>query len=116
MKNAGAILLAVTNVPEVCMWWESSNTIYGRVSNPYDTRRTAGGSSGGEGALISACGSVIGLASDIGGSIRMPSFFNGVFGFKPTPGNVAKTFTVLSTSYIAFIPFLTLILEFFFIH
>uniref|UniRef100_A0A9J2QA68 Amidase domain-containing protein n=1 Tax=Ascaris lumbricoides TaxID=6252 RepID=A0A9J2QA68_ASCLU len=88
IKNAGAILLAVTNVPEVCMWWESSNTIYGRVSNPYDTRRTAGGSSGGEGALISACGSVIGLASDIGGSIRMPSFFNGVFGFKPTPGVV----------------------------
>uniref|UniRef100_A0A915BV84 Amidase domain-containing protein n=1 Tax=Parascaris univalens TaxID=6257 RepID=A0A915BV84_PARUN len=88
MKNAGAILLAVTNVPEVCMWWESSNTIYGRVSNPYDARRTAGGSSGGEGALISACGSVTGLGSDIGGSIRMPSFFNGVFGLKPTPGVV----------------------------
>ncbi|KHN78371.1 Fatty-acid amide hydrolase 2 [Toxocara canis] len=88
MKNAGAILLAVTNVPEVCMWWESSNTIHGRVSNPYDTRRSAGGSSGGEGALVSAAGSVIGLGSDIGGSIRIPSFFNGVFGLKPTPGVV----------------------------
>lgn len=68
------------------MWWESVNAIYGRTSNPYDTRRIAGGSSGGEAALISAAGSVIGIGSDIAGSIRMPSYFNGVFGFKPTPG------------------------------
>ncbi|VDM25004.1 unnamed protein product [Toxocara canis] len=88
MKNAGAIPLAVTNVPEVCMWWESVNAIHGRSSNPYDTRRITGGSSGGEAALISAAGSVIGLGSDIGGSIRMPSYFNGVFGLKPTSGIV----------------------------
>lgn len=86
MKDAGAILLAVTNVPEVCMWWESVNVVYGRTSNPYDSRRISGGSSGGEAALISAAGSVIGIGSDIAGSIRIPCYFNGVFGLKPTPG------------------------------
>uniref|UniRef100_F1KVM0 Fatty-acid amide hydrolase 2 n=1 Tax=Ascaris suum TaxID=6253 RepID=F1KVM0_ASCSU len=91
MRSAGAIPLAVTNVPEVCMWWESVNAIHGRSSNPYDTRRITGGSSGGEAALISAAGSVIGLGSDIGGSIRMPSYFNGVFGLKPTSGIVPLT-------------------------
>ncbi|KAF1766686.1 hypothetical protein GCK72_006644 [Caenorhabditis remanei] len=86
LKAAGGILLAVTNVPEVCMWVESVNTIYGRSKNPYDARRMTGGSSGGEGALLGAAGSVVGVGSDIGGSIRMPAFFNGVFGLKPTPG------------------------------
>ncbi|XGW19385.1 hypothetical protein V3C99_003314 [Haemonchus contortus] len=86
MRAAGGILLAISNVPEVCMWVESSNTIYGRTSNPYDARRMAGGSSGGEGALLGAAASVIGIGSDIGGSIRMPAFFNGVFGMKTTPG------------------------------
>ncbi|VDK48612.1 unnamed protein product [Anisakis simplex] len=88
MKNAGAIILAVTNVPEVCMWWESVNSIYGRTKNPYDTRLISGGSSGGEACLISSAGSVIGLGSDIGGSIRIPAYFNGVFGLKPTNGLV----------------------------
>ncbi|KAM3720282.1 Fatty-acid amide hydrolase [Dirofilaria immitis] len=88
MKNAGAILLAVTNVPEVCMWWESMNVVYGRTKNPYDSRRISGGSSGGEAALISAAGSVIGIGSDIAGSIRMPCYFNGIFGLKPTPGMI----------------------------
>ncbi|KAE9420520.1 hypothetical protein Angca_003025, partial [Angiostrongylus cantonensis] len=86
MLAAGGILLAITNVPEVCMWVETCNTIYGRTMNPYDTRRMAGGSSGGEGALLGAAGSLIGIGSDIGGSIRMPSFFNGIFGMKTTPG------------------------------
>ena len=52
MKKAGAIILAVTNVSELCMWWESNNNVYGRSRNPYDTRRTVGGSSGGEVILI----------------------------------------------------------------
>ncbi|TKR63187.1 hypothetical protein L596_027048 [Steinernema carpocapsae] len=67
---------------------ESSNTIYGRTNNPYDSRRGVGGSSGGEGAIIAAAGSVIGIGSDIGGSIRIPSVFNGVFGLKPTQNMV----------------------------
>ncbi|VDO41827.1 unnamed protein product [Haemonchus placei] len=69
MEAAGAILIAITNVPEACYWVETSNGIYGLTRNPYDTRRTVGGSSGGEGALISAAGSLIGIGSDIGGRI-----------------------------------------------
>ncbi|CAJ0577543.1 unnamed protein product, partial [Mesorhabditis spiculigera] len=88
LKSAGGIVLAVTNVPEVCMWWESVNTIYGRSHNPYDNRRITGGSSGGEAALVASAATAVGVGSDIGGSIRMPSFFNGVFGLKPTPGVV----------------------------
>ncbi|VDL75937.1 unnamed protein product [Nippostrongylus brasiliensis] len=86
MDAAGAILLAITNVPEVCMFIETANGIYGRTRNPYDLRRSAGGSSGGEGALIGAAGSLIGIGSDIGGSIRIPSFNGGIFGMKNTPG------------------------------
>ncbi|MBN2159408.1 MAG: amidase [Spirochaetes bacterium] len=91
LRKAGVIPLGVTNVPELCMWVETNNLIYGRTKNPYNTRRIAGGSSGGEGAIIGAGGSPFGLGSDIGGSIRMPSFFNGVFGHKPTGGLVAGT-------------------------
>uniref|UniRef100_A0A914WW59 Amidase domain-containing protein n=1 Tax=Plectus sambesii TaxID=2011161 RepID=A0A914WW59_9BILA len=88
MRAAGGIPLVITNVSEVCMWWESNNRIYGRTKNPYDSRRIVGGSSGGEAALIAAAGSVWGIGSDIGGSIRLPAFFNGLFGLKPTPGLV----------------------------
>lgn len=64
--------------------WESYNSIHGRTRNPYDSNRIVGGSSGGEGALLAAAGSPFGLGSDIGGSIRMPAFFNGIFGHKPS--------------------------------
>ncbi|KAL5285666.1 FAAH2.2 family protein [Megaselia abdita] len=84
LKKAGAIPFALTNVPELCMWWETVNRIHGRTSNPYDTNRMVGGSSGGEGALQAAGGSPLGFGSDIGGSIRMPAFYNGVFGHKPS--------------------------------
>ena len=86
LRAAGAIPLGVTNTSELCMWMESNNRVYGRTRNPYDARRIVGGSSGGEGAIIGAGGSPFGLGADIGGSIRMPAFFNGVFGHKPTPG------------------------------
>lgn len=88
LKAAGAIPLAITNVPEMLLWWESSNVLYGCTSNPYDLSRIAGGSSGGEAALLAASGTAFGLGSDIGGSIRIPSAFNGVFGHKPSPGIV----------------------------
>jgi fatty acid amide hydrolase 2 len=91
LKKAGAILLGVTNISELCMWMESNNKVWGRTRNPYDPTRTAGGSSGGEGAIVGAGGSVIGLGSDVGGSIRMPAFFGGVFGHKPTGGLVPNT-------------------------
>jgi fatty acid amide hydrolase 2 len=73
------------------MWMESHNRVYGRSNNPYDPGRIVGGSSGGEGAIIGAGGAPFGLGADVGGSIRMPAFFNGVFGHKPTGGLVPNT-------------------------
>lgn len=90
VMEAGAIPLGVTNTSEMCMWIESENRLYGRTRNAYDPARTAGGSSGGEGSIVGAGASPFGVASDIGGSIRLPSFFNGVFGHKPGLG-VAPT-------------------------
>lgn len=91
IRDAGAIILGITNVPELGMWMESYNKIYGLTRNPYNLKRTAGGSSGGEGAIIGAGGSPFGIGSDLGGSIRMPAFFNGIFGHKPTGGLVPNT-------------------------
>lgn len=84
LKGAGGILIAKTNIPELNLWTESRNNLYGQTCNPYNTTRTVGGSSGGEGAIIAACGAPISIGSDIGGSTRMPAFFNGVFGHKPS--------------------------------
>ncbi|KAL1115574.1 hypothetical protein AAG570_005864 [Ranatra chinensis] len=89
LRCLGAIVLAVTNVPQMCSFWETSNPAFGTTNNPYDTRRTAGGSSGGEGALLGSAGSVIGIGSDLGGSLRLPANFCGVFAHKPTPGLVS---------------------------
>jgi fatty acid amide hydrolase 2 len=88
LRAAGAIPLGLTNTSELCMWIESDNRLYGRSSSAYDPRRTSGGSSGGEGAAVGSGGSPFGLGSDIGGSVRIPAFFNGVFGHKPSPGLV----------------------------
>ena len=66
------------------MWIESENRVWGRTNNAYDPRRTAGGSSGGEGAAVGSGFAPFGLGTDIGGSIRLPAFFNGVFGHKPS--------------------------------
>jgi len=82
LRAAGAIPMAQTNVPEGLMWVETYNKLHGRTGNAYDPTRCPGGSSGGEGAIVGAGGSPFGLASDVAGSIRMPAFFNGVFGHK----------------------------------
>ena len=91
VRAAGAIPIGVTNVSELCMWMETNNRVYGRTNNPYDPERIVGGSSGGEGAIVGAGASPFGIGSDIGGSIRMPAFFNGVFGHKPSGGLVPGT-------------------------
>jgi len=83
--DAGAIPIGVTNTSELTLWIESWNRLYGRTSSPYGRGRTAGGSSGGEGAAVGAGIVPLGLGSDIGGSIRIPAFCGGVFGLKPTP-------------------------------
>lgn len=85
LKEAGAIIIATTNCSELCMWYETSNNVYGTTNNPYNIDCMVGGSSGGEGSVNGAACSVFGIGSDIGGSVRMPCFFCGIFGHKHTP-------------------------------
>lgn len=85
IKKLGGIILLVSNTPELCLLWETYNKVSGQTRNPYDLRRTPGGSSGGEAALLASGASLLGLTSDIGGSSRLPAMFTGVWGHKPTP-------------------------------
>jgi Asp-tRNA(Asn)/Glu-tRNA(Gln) amidotransferase A subunit family amidase len=91
LRQAGAIILGVTNAPELLMAWETDNLLYGRTNNPWDLSRTPGGSSGGEAAAIASGMSAGGVGSDGGGSIRVPAHFSGICGLKPTPGRVPAT-------------------------
>ncbi|KAJ0174834.1 hypothetical protein K1T71_009942 [Dendrolimus kikuchii] len=86
MKEAGAIVLAATNLPELLIWQETRNNVYGMTNNPHHTGRSPGGSSGAEAALTASYATAISLCSDIGGSTRMPAFYCGMFGHHPTPG------------------------------
>ncbi len=91
LRAAGAIPIALTNLPEYAMWQETENLVYGRTSNPYDVRCGVGGSSGGEAAAVASGFSSFGIGSDTGGSIRIPAAFCGVFGHKPSAGLVPLT-------------------------
>ncbi len=84
LREAGAIVLGKTNVPELLSSYETDNFVTGRTVNPWDAARTPGGSSGGEAAAIAAQCSPGGVGSDGGGSIRIPAHFCGIAGFKPT--------------------------------
>lgn len=84
LKRAGAIILGKTNTSEMAIPYETNNPVFGRTNNPYDQRRTPGGSSGGEAAALAACLSPAGLGSDLSGSIRVPSHFCGIVGLRPT--------------------------------
>ncbi|NXX88386.1 FAAH1 hydrolase, partial [Centropus bengalensis] len=84
LKKQGAIPFAMTNVPQSLFNYDCSNPIFGQTLNPFNHQKSPGGSSGGEGALIAAGGSILGIGSDIGGSIRLPSSFCGLCGLKPT--------------------------------
>ncbi len=91
LARAGAILVGITNVPAGGLWMETYNDVYGRTRNPWDLSRTAGGSSGGEGAIVASGGVVFGLGADVGGSIRIPAAFCGCVGHKPTGRVVPNT-------------------------
>ena len=91
LRQAGAIILGVTNTPELLMAWETDNLLYGRSNSPWDLSRTPGGSSGGEAAAIASGCSAGGVGSDGGGSIRVPAHFSGICGLKPTPGRIPAT-------------------------
>jgi Asp-tRNA(Asn)/Glu-tRNA(Gln) amidotransferase A subunit family amidase len=91
MKDAGAVLMAKTNLPEFAYWIESDNLLTGKTNNPWDFDRSAGGSSGGESASIAAGMSPLGIGSDLSISLRGPAADTGVIGFKPTRGRIPMT-------------------------
>ncbi len=91
LRGAGAIPIAKTNLPDLLFAFESDNLLFGATRNPYDPSRTSGGSSGGEAALIAACGSPMGLGSDAAGSVRVPAAFCGIASIKPTAGRIPRT-------------------------
>ncbi|KAL5325846.1 hypothetical protein ACEPPN_006980 [Leptodophora sp. 'Broadleaf-Isolate-01'] len=84
LLSKGAVLYVKTNIPQTMMTADSHNNIFGRTLNPTRLSLSAGGSSGGEGALSALHGSILGVGTDIAGSIRIPAFCNGVIGFKPS--------------------------------
>lgn len=86
IREAGAIILGKTNVSQLLLYFESDNPVYGRTNNPWNQARTPGGSSGGQGALIAAGASPLGLGTDLGGSLRIPATFCGIASLKPTSG------------------------------
>ena len=86
LKAAGAVILGKTNVAVALGDWQSHNVVYGRTSHPLDPRRTPGGSSGGSAAALASGMVALELGSDIGGSIRVPAAFCGLYGHKPTHG------------------------------
>jgi amidase len=88
LKQAGAVVFGKSNTPEYAGDWQTYNDVYGRTNNPWDVRRTAGGSSGGAAAAVAAGLTPLEFGSDIGGSIRNPAHFNGVYGLKPSWGIV----------------------------
>ena len=84
LMREGGIVLGKTNVPQLLIFIESANRVYGKTNNPLNPKFTCGGSSGGEGAIIGAGGSPVGVGSDIGGSVRFPAAFCGICSIKPT--------------------------------
>ncbi|XP_008302201.1 fatty-acid amide hydrolase 1 isoform X2 [Stegastes partitus] len=90
LKKQGAIPIVKTNVPQGLLSYDCSNPIFGQTLNPHNLQKTSGGSSGGEGALIGAGGSLCGMGSDIGGSVRIPAAFCGICSLKPTAGRLSS--------------------------
>ncbi|KAF9814803.1 hypothetical protein IEO21_04911 [Rhodonia placenta] len=84
LYELGAVPFVRTNVPQTLMWGETHNHVFGRTTNPYNRYMTPGGSSGGEGALVALRGSPLGVGTDIGGSVRIPSAFCGLYGLRPS--------------------------------
>jgi amidase len=91
LLEAGAIVVAKTNVPECSSDAETDNALFGRTDNPHDKARTPGGSSGGEAALMGADASLVGMGVDGGCSIRLPSHYCGGVGIRPSAGRVPET-------------------------
>ena len=89
LKAAGAIIYIKTNVPTTLMMGESVNNVFGRTLNPRNRQLTTGGSSGGESCLLTFRGSLLGIGTDIGGSIRHPASYTGLYALRPSHGRVS---------------------------
>ena len=105
LRAEGAIVVGLTNVPEMGRGGESNNNLYGRTNNPYDLSRTPGGSSGGSAALVASGGAALAVGSDGGGSIRQPCHNTGIAGLKPTHGRIPRTGSVFGDAFGVFGPF-----------
>ena len=88
LRAAGAVILGKTNVPELCGDFQTDSPLFGTTKNAWDARRTAGGSTGGGAVAVAARLSPLELGSDIGGSVRNPAHYNGIFSLKPTEWRV----------------------------
>ncbi|GAT74978.1 amidase [Microbacterium sp. HM58-2] len=88
LRAAGGLVLGHAGIPDLCIRWNSVSGLYGAVRNPRDLSRTAGGSSGGDAANVAAGFATIGLGGDLGGSIRVPASWCGVYGFRTGPGRI----------------------------
>lgn len=90
LKSLGAIVVAKTNLPQSIMWCETDNPLWGLTTNPRNPDYTPGGSTGGEAVLIAGGASMLGMGTDIGGSVRIPSHMMGIYGFKPSVSAAAR--------------------------
>jgi amidase len=90
LRAAGAIPIGRTNLPDFALRWHTDNAVYGATINPWDASRTAGGSSGGEGAALATGMTPLGLGNDLGGSLRWPAQCNGICSLKPTLGRIPQ--------------------------
>lgn len=88
LERAGAVFYVKTSVPQSLMVCEAVNNVFGRTTNPLNKNWSCGGSTGGEGAIIGFRGSVMGIGTDIGGSIRVPAAFNNHYGIRPSHGRL----------------------------
>ncbi|NWZ78057.1 VDHAP protein, partial [Poecile atricapillus] len=98
LKHQGGIPFVKTNIPQTMINYDCSNLIFGQTLNPLNLQKSPGGSSGGEGALIAGGGSILGIGSDVAGSIRLPSSFCGLCGLKPTSNRISPSSNCASTS------------------
>ncbi|KAI5121616.1 hypothetical protein M0805_001147 [Coniferiporia weirii] len=89
-RSMGAIIIAKTNVPQTMLSFECGNPLFGRTTNPWSAAHTSGGSSGGEAALLAQNGSALGVGSDTGGSLRIPTGYCGIYSLKPGNGRLSR--------------------------
>ncbi|KAH8895655.1 amidase [Thozetella sp. PMI_491] len=97
LRSLGAVMLAKTNLPQSIMWCETDNPLFGLTTNPTSKDYTPGGSTGGESALLTCHGSLLGWGTDIGGSIRIPSHMMGLYGLKPSSARLPYRGVQVST-------------------